>query len=836
MNIAFDATALLSPSSRNRGIGNYTYNQFINLIRMDKDNQYFFFNLFDEFSMADQAGTGNVTDFYLFSGQDHELISKKQYQELVGDIIQKFLRENQIDIFYITSPFELMTFVYKKEWFQGVKTVATVYDIIPYVMKERYLPQKETYETYMERVEMLRWVDRYLVISQSVKDDMISYLNFPEEKIHVIYGAGTPNLFRQIEVSEGEKEELCSRFNIKGRFLMCTGGDDERKNLAGLIKSYSKMNEELREQYQLVIVCKLSAASVERYTNLAREFGVKDRVVLTNFVTDEELVRLYNLADLMVFPSLYEGFGLPILEAWQCGTPVLTSANSSLQEIGGEAAILVNASSVRSVTEGLENALSKTDLKELARRGVERSKSFTWEKVSRAVLQVLQDIVVASRIEGEEVKRIAMFTPLPPVESGIADYSVDILSQLVRYFTVDVYIDKYKTDVEMDGVTIYSYDQFEENYRHYDRIIYQVGNSLFHEYMFSFIKEYPGVVVLHDYNLRNVLEAIYLYKNNEISIFGEQLREDFNEDIIREYLQNLNTSYLERFEVNGFVTNYASRLIVHSEYAGRKLLEREISRDVWQIPLYCVVDDQSYYESVREEMGIKESEVVFAAFGHVHETKRVLQILTAFSKIYKQFPEARLYFVGKMASELLEPFEKRVKEYGIAERVTVTGYIELKEFERYMEMADVCLNLRYPYNGESSASLMRLLGKGKCVVINRIGSFAEIPEEACIMIDNVENLSESEEIKQIHEGMLFALDKEKRENIELCARGYAKEVLDLEKIGNQYIQAIRRPYRRKRSMTDSMLQMISKECLVQGTYQGDQLKELAKTLAYSLEN
>lgn len=104
------------------------------------------------------------------------------------------------------------------------------------------------------------------------------------------------------------------------------------------------------------------------------------------------------------------------------------------------------------------------------------------------------------------------------------------------------------------------------------------------------------------------------------------------------------------------------------------------------------------------------------------------------------------------------------------------------------------------------------------------------------MIDNVENLSESEEIKQIYEGMLYALDADKRENIESCARGYAKEMLDLKKIGKQYAQAIRRPYQMKRSMTDSMLQIIAKECILQGTYQEDQLKQLAKTLAYSLEN
>lgn len=836
MNIAFDATALLSPSSKNRGIGNYTYDQFINMIRMDKNNQYFFFNLFEEFSMAKQAGTGNVADFYLFSGQEYELISKKTYQGVVGDIIRKFLRENQIDVFYMTSPFEMITSVYKKEWFEGVRTVATVYDIIPYVMKEKYLRERESYEMYMERVEMLRWVDAYLVISQSVKDDMISYLKFPAEKIHVIYGASNPELFRKIEVSEAEKEELCSKFHIKDRFLMCTGGDDERKNLPGLIKAYAKMKKELCDRYQLVIVCKLSPASVERYTNLAGELHVKDRVVLTNFVTDEELVKLYNLADLMVFPSLYEGFGLPILEAWQCGTPVLTSANSSLQEIGGDAAVLVNAASVRSVTEGMENALSKMDLKELSRKGVERSKMFTWDKVSRTVLRALQNFEIASRDEKEEVKRIAVFTPVPPIESGIADYSVDILSQLMRYFIVDVYIDKYKPEMEIDGITIYPYDRFEEKCGQYDRILYQVGNSLFHEYMFPFIKKYPGIVVLHDYNLRNVLEAIYLYKKNEIGVFGEQLREDFSEEIIKEYLQNLNTSYVERFEVNGFVTNYARRIIVHSEYAQRKLLDREVNRDVSLIPHYCFIDDESHYDIVREEMGIKESEVVFAAFGHVHETKRVLQILAAFSEVHKKFPQARLYFVGKMAAELSEPFEERVRGYGIRECVTVTGYIELDEFKRYMEMTDVCLNLRYPYNGETSGSLMRLLGKGKCVVINRIGSFAEIPEEACIMIDNVEKLGEPEEIKQIYEGMIYALNKENREKIQICARKYAKEVLDLGKIGKEYVQAIRRPYQIKGNLTDAVLRKFSRECLVQGTYHEDQLKELAKTLAYSLES
>ena len=117
------------------------------------------------------------------------------------------------------------------------------------------------------------------------------------------------------------------------------------------------MPTELKEQYQLVIVCKLSQEAVDGFMKLAKESGAEGRVICTNFVTDEELLIFYNLAHLTAFPSKYEGFGLPVVESWACGTPVLTSNNSSLVEVGGDGAVLVNTNDVSDITRGLVQAL-----------------------------------------------------------------------------------------------------------------------------------------------------------------------------------------------------------------------------------------------------------------------------------------------------------------------------------------------------------------------------------------------------------------------------------------------------------------------------------------------
>lgn len=798
MNIAFDSEAVMSPTSRNRGIGNYTLGQMKTLIRLDRGNRYFLFNVFGSCDFfVEEVEEGLLTQVDYTCAVDDKFLFMDEQSEVFGELVRKFVRDYQIDIFYITSPIDKFFPRYRKEWFGSCRTCATVYDVIPYVMRRHYLDSREMMEWYMGCVETLRDVDRLLVISQSVKTDLCTHLDFPPEKIDVIWGAVGAQ-FGKIPVSAEERERLFGRYGIRGKYIMCTGGDDERKNIAALIRAYALLPASLREQYQLVIVCKLQKASVERYGAMAKELGLGEGLVLTNFVSDEELLELYNLAALVAFPSVYEGFGLPVVEAWSCGVPVLTSNNSSLVEIAGDAAVLVDPYSVESIREGLRHALTEADLPALAKRGEERLAIFNWEHVTELTMEAMERIPAPAHGEGENIrKRIAFFTPLPPKQSGISDYSVDILVALAEKFDIDVFLDDgYEPDCTLpENVRCYPHSIYPHKCGAYVETVYQVGNSEYHIYMWPYLRRYGGMLVLHDYNMHGVVQYRTLaLGGNDLERYRDYLLEDIPLPEVDEYLEELRRGGAFRFqemEINGFLSNYADKILVHSQESRRKLLERSAGRSVRCVRSYAKIEPLPDKSAARRALGLGGDELIFAAFGHIHETKRAIPLLRAFARARKKTPEARLIFVGKLDTALEEKFLAELERLKLREAVTVTGYTELENFNRYIDAVDVCMNLRWPYNGETSGSLMRILAKGKCVVVNDVGSFSEIPGECCCRLPSVEELSEGEEENEISKAMLrLAARPEERERLEKNARRFAEEELDLRKIAAQYADYI----------------------------------------------
>ena len=166
------------------------------MISRDKENKYFFFNVCEPFTLGDYP---NLKEQYFECGKDQALLFVSDCA-VYKSLVQNFIKKNKIDIFYITSPFDERFPVYRQDWFEGVRTVATVYDIIPYIFKEHYFGKNSTaLKWYMSCVEMLRQVDKLLVISQSVKDDMMRYLDFKADNIEVIWGASS-NMFQTVDV------------------------------------------------------------------------------------------------------------------------------------------------------------------------------------------------------------------------------------------------------------------------------------------------------------------------------------------------------------------------------------------------------------------------------------------------------------------------------------------------------------------------------------------------------------------------------------------------------------------------------------------------------------
>ena len=799
VNIAFDSYAILGPMSRNRGIGNYALSQFTGMIERDRENHYFFLNMTDgSFSLREHISgdAANFTEDFISTGKNNVLLRDERYSGVVGQIIRNYIRENSIDMFWVTSPFEHEFLPYRKEWFSGIFTAATVYDIIPYVMKEKYLSDKETYRWYMECIGSLKNYDRLFVISDSVKDDLTSLLGFSPDNIDVIWG-GVGKQYVKKELPPQELSALMKKYHISRKFIMCTGGEDSRKNLDGLVRAYSMLPENIRREYQLAVVCKLSESGTEKLLDIAEKHGAGGDVICTGFVPDDDLVSIYNAASLMAFPSKYEGFGLPVVEAWACGTPVLTADNSSLSQIAGDAAVLVDADSDKSIAAGLQKMLSDEKvLADYAARGEKRLELYRWDKVNDDIIAMLREIKLPATAEKKRV-RIAMFTPLPPVHSGISDYSEDIITEMSVYCDVDVFIDDGYTPTSHfpENVRIFPHGEYEQMRSAYTGTVFQMGNSEFHYYMYNYIRKYHGCVVLHDYNLHGAFCHLALnVRKKDFALYRELLSSDLTKAEADAYISSVSGGAAPDIygrELNSYITSQADSIIVHSREAAEKLLKKDISRRVKVIPSYACILPLADAKEVKEKNGFSRDTLIISAFGGIHTTKRAIPSLKAFAMLKKDIPDSHFIFAGKLSDEIKADFEQTVKQYALTGSVTVTGYADIEKFKEYIDMTDICLNLRYPSNGETSGSFMRILAKGKCSVVNATGSFAEFPDDICIKLPPVEQTGEANEPAVIYEALRkAACDSDFREKTGSLARKFAEEYLDIKKIAKIYYEYV----------------------------------------------
>jgi len=842
MNIAIDVMGILGSMGRNRGIGYYTIAQIKALLALDKQNNIYLLNLYDDTSLKDILQySDNVSEYYFNTGKNYFLW---KYPELISEIYRRFIREYKIDLIYFTSPAD-PCHPLDKSWFKNTKYIVTVYDIIPCVLPDtdtKSIDKKQ----YNKALELIVNADGILAISQSVKNDLIHHLHAKAEKIQVIYAGADSNRFRVISYSQDDKIKIKEKYGILNDFILCVGGEYERKNLAYLIKAYSRLSKELQFKYQLVIVCNLQKSNEEKYYAVAKENNVADRIVFTNFVPDEDLTKLYNMAYVFAFISRYEGFGLPVLESMMCGVPVLTSNNSSLGEIAKDAAILVDPLDIADISRGLNDILQSADLNALRKTGLARAERFSWEKTAKLTLETisgitphLQQILQQSSNELERGK-IAFFTPLPPVKSGISDYSVDIIWQLAKYYSIDVFIDVGYTHncLLPQNVSVYKHTQFHKRHSKYDRMIFQMGNNPFHKYMFKYIRKYHGVVVLHDCNLHDLLSAI-TYGKMKVRSYEKMLSFDYK-DKVSDVIEALHDGKPKSdFIVNGFVTNFADIVIVHSKWAQKQILLKNIEANVKHINLYAQIPNYSYTESndvkqsARKKLKISEQDIVIAAFGFLQESKRSMPSLFAIRRVINEFPQIKMIYVGEIAAELNDIFFSYIKQNNLQNSVSVTGFTSLETFLLYMDAADICLNLRFPYHGETSAALARILAVGKCVIINDIGSFSEIPDDCCVKLPSPENMLLEEEEETIYNALKELINNsKKRIELGIAAREYAEKELDLNKICRQYLTVLSSQPKQK-TLTNNILSQIkihiddSKE---------ENIFTLTRTLAYTMQD
>ena len=230
-----------------------------------------------------------------------------------------------------------------------------------------------------------------ITLSESSKQSLIKVLNIAPTKVSVVYAAYDADRFKIMDLErEPSSRLLGASYGISTPYILSIATSHPHKNLEGLILAYALLVKEHNIKHQLVLVGHKKNAN-KRIVELIEKLELQHRIVITGFVPDEILPVLYSLADLFIFPSFYEGFGIPLLEAMACGVPVVSSNATSLPEVAGNAALLVNPYDIHDIAEGILKALVDKELAQsLIERGLHRIQAFSWRKTAQETLSVYE--------------------------------------------------------------------------------------------------------------------------------------------------------------------------------------------------------------------------------------------------------------------------------------------------------------------------------------------------------------------------------------------------------------------------------------------------------------
>ena len=352
-------------SSRERGIGRYSIELVKSMASYRKNHQitvvlsYLFPDSILEIRRA-LNGLLPSSSIRVWSAEPQVawLDQSNRERRLRAEVIREaFIASLQPDIVLITSMFEGLAedVVTSVRQFHNIPTAAIVYDLIPLLDPALHLQDARERDWYMEKLTFLKKVDYLLSISNSAAGEAIKHIEWDSSKVTNISTAAS-SFFKPLNISTNEKKEILEKYNINQNFLFYTGGLEPRKNVPALVSAFSNTLPEIRKNYQLLIVGRSSPDGRSLLTQLAKSKGLNSNsVVVCDYVPDEDLRNLYNLCTAFVYPSLHEGFGLPALEAMQCGKAVIAANNSSLPEVIGRSDSLFNAKDETSITEKINH-------------------------------------------------------------------------------------------------------------------------------------------------------------------------------------------------------------------------------------------------------------------------------------------------------------------------------------------------------------------------------------------------------------------------------------------------------------------------------------------------
>lgn len=370
MKIAIDARGI--NWYKGTGIGTYTDKILRYMIKTHKENLYQVYWSGENYKEFEDTNTKIM------------IASKRHHRFFEQHYFPNNLKKENVDIYHIPQ--------------NGIgisdnipcKKVVTVHDLIPYILPET-VGRGYLGKFLKEMPRIMELTDGVITVSECSKRDILKFFSIDEDKVFVTPLAADIK-YRPLD-KDNCKEILVETYGINKPFILYIGGFSPRKNVSGLMTAFSKIHKNLDKEYDLVIVG-ANKDDGELLKNLSIELNIELNIKFTGYIPEDHLPIFYNACDVFTYPSLYEGFGLPPLEAMSCGTPVLTSNISSIPEVVGDGGILIDPLSMKSLMYSLEALLNDESIrKDISEKALLRASQFSWEKTSEKTIEAYNRIL-----------------------------------------------------------------------------------------------------------------------------------------------------------------------------------------------------------------------------------------------------------------------------------------------------------------------------------------------------------------------------------------------------------------------------------------------------------
>ncbi|MFZ2171981.1 MAG: glycosyltransferase [Methylococcaceae bacterium] len=851
MRIVIDMQGAQTSGSRFRGIGRYTLSLAQAIVRNRGYHEVFLAlnglfpdtiepirAAFDELMLQENIRVWQAP------GPVCSLINENNWRRHTAELVREaFLASLKPDIVVVSSLFEGMgddAVTSVGTLSKTIPTAVLLYDLIPLIQRSPYLENPVVESWYENKLDHLHRADLLLAISESSRQEGIRYLGFSAETCINISTAADPQ-FQPAHIDLERETAVRNRYGLLKPFVMYTGGIDQRKNIEGLIRAYSMLPRPLRANHQLAIVCSIQPHSRTELETLAKETGLKaGELVLTGFVTEEDLLALYNLCKTFVFPSWHEGFGLPALEAMSCGRAVIGANTSSLPEVIGRDDAQFDPMNDTAIAEKLAQVLTDDNFRsELEQYGLKRAKLFTWDTSAKRAITALEALHIKFSHPFKEVMsarrpKLAYVSPLPPERSGISDYSVELLPALSRHYDIDVIVaqDSVSNQWINANCTLRSVAWLKDHADLYDRVLYHFGNSHFHQHMFSLLEEVPGVVVLHDFFLSHVLSHMD-FTGYQPKYWEQILYQSHGYAAAQQWFNASDTAEVVwRYPCNLGVLQSALGVVVHSEHS-RRLARRwygDSDANEWMVvphlrdPVMAI--DRA---EARRLLKFNHDDFVVCSFGVLGPIKLNHRLLNAWlASTLAKNANCVLVFVGEnQGGDYGMEITTTINKSGVSERIRITGWADTDTFRHYLAAADVGVQLRTLSRGETSGTVLDCMNYGLPTIVNANGSMADLPNDGVLKLPD-----EFDDNELVYALETLMQNSDWRQQLGTRAREIILSEHNPQSCAGQYAQAIETVYHAEQTSVSTLILALSR--LDFQLPEAQSLMPLAESIALSI--